>query len=281
MATKTKQKSKIDIPSQQSSDQPVTTTNKKKPESDAPRQRVGSRSDAQRATSRIQPTDQMRDMLGRMRNIEADPDDPGYPDQRNEIEQRVDVENLPAVANNLLTRQGFQIPQWYRVADLPGNMAQAIRTVGRRLFRSFTNTPTDNIYMIGNLGGMGPNTAQEVNAVVNWIRQNGQEVSTGDIDFSGFIPGYNAEIKLYSAGGIRWLLVRDFAGNYIYSWPESDSVEMNNRPRLRENLKTLAEHIELLTNQKSNQQKRLTENLIKEYSLFSIKLKKSASKKTK
>ena len=42
----------------------------------------------------------------------------------------------------------------------------------------------------------------------------------------------NADIKQYSAGGIRWLMVRDEFGNYIYSWPENDSIDANNRAEL-------------------------------------------------
>jgi hypothetical protein len=114
------------------------------------------------------------------------------------------------------------------VANLPGNMATSIRTLGRSLFRNFTSTPTDDIWMVGNLGGRGPNSSEEVNAVANWIRENGQDLGDGNIDFDRTIPGYNAEIHQYVADGIRWLLVQDQFGQYIYSWPEEDSVDPRN-----------------------------------------------------
>jgi hypothetical protein len=37
------------------------------------------------------------------------------------------------------------------------------------------------------------------------------------------MPGYKADTHMFSAAGIRWMLVKDFAGQYIYCWPESDS----------------------------------------------------------
>jgi hypothetical protein len=102
-----------------------------------------------------------------------------------------------------------------------------------------TSTPTEEIQMIANLGGQGPNTTREVNSVANWIREHGDDQGPGNIDFATSIPGYNAEIHNYVAAGIHWLLVRDEFGQYIYSWPEQDSLEHrsaarlgNDRPRL-------------------------------------------------
>lgn len=114
-------------------------------------------------------------------------------------------------------------------------MSRAIRTLGRQLFRSFTQTQTDDIWMVGNLGGQGPNSRQEVNAVASWVRDNGEDIGAGDIDFDTSIPGYQADIQQYSAAGIRWLLVRDEFGDYIYSWPETDSITQRNTPQLGQN----------------------------------------------
>jgi hypothetical protein len=95
-----------------------------------------------------------------------------------------------------------------------------------------TRTPTDDIWMVANLGGQGPNSPAEVNAVAGWVRANGDDLGDGNIDFDTTIPGYNADIKQYSAAGIRWLLVRDEFGNYVYSWPEQDSVNAHNTREL-------------------------------------------------
>jgi hypothetical protein len=197
-----------------------------------PRNRASQR-DTQRAAGNIN-NPRMGDLLSRMRDIEADPDDAGYPepDQDNQIAHRVDNRNLPAVAGQALQAGGVQEPDFHKVANLPGNMSRGIRTLGRHLFRGLTRTPTDDIWMIANLGGQGPNTRQEVNAVANWVRNHGDDLGDGNIDFDATIPGYNADIRQYSAAGIRWLLVNDEFGNYIYSWPEQDSVDARNTREL-------------------------------------------------
>ena len=205
------------------------------PAQDQDPRRRASQADTQRAAAGITPTDRMRDLLSRMRDIDADPDDPGYPDPEPPEELpaiRVDNQNLPAVAGANLRAAGVQDPDFHQVANLPGNMNRAIRTLGRALFRSLTRTPTDDIWMIGNLNGQGPNTRQEVNAVAGWIRDTGERITEGDIDFDTTIPGYQADIQQWRASGIRWLIVRDEFGDYIYSWPDSDSITPAGTDRL-------------------------------------------------
>lgn len=198
----------------------------------APERRTVGQQSTLRATSGL-ANDEMARLLSRMQDIEADADDPGYPDEpAMDVAQRVTTDNLPAVAGANLQAAGIQNPDWHQVANLPGNMQQAIRTLGRRLFGALTSTPTNEIYMVANLGGRGPNTTQEVNAVTNWIVNHGQELGGGDIDFDQIIPDYRADIHQYTAGGIRWLLVQDQFGRYIYSWPESDSRDASMSPGL-------------------------------------------------
>jgi hypothetical protein len=196
---------------------------------DGDRRKKASQRDTLRAAGNIEPNQRMRDLLGRMRDIEAD-DDEGYPDDEPEVlpDVRVDTENLPAVAGRALQAAGAQDPKFHKVANLPGNMSRAIRTLGKQLFRSFTSTDTGDIWMVGNLNGQGPNSRSEVNAVAGFVRDQGEEVSAGDIDFDTSIPGYTADIRQYRAAGIRWLLVRDEFGDYVYSWPESDSTDARN-----------------------------------------------------
>lgn len=239
-ATKTKTKSKVNLAPdlEPPADYPVAAEPKKpeqpKQQAQAPELRKATQARTQQATQGL-ATDRMGDVLSRMRNIEPDLDDPGYPEPETttDLVVRVDTDNLPAIANKQLTQAGVQNPEFHQVANLPGNMSRAIRTLGRQLFRSLTTTPTDDIWMIANLGGMGPNTSLEVNSVANWVRKNGKDLGSGDIDFDTTIPGYTAEIHQYSAGGIRWLLVRDEFGTYIYSWPEDTSVQHKNKPEIK------------------------------------------------
>jgi len=204
-------------------------------DTDGDRRRKARQSDTLRAASGITPTDRMRDLMSRMRDIDSDPDDPGYPDPEPPEELpavRVNTENLPAVAGQALQAAGVQDPDFHQVANLPGNMNRAIRTLGRALFSSLTRTDTDDVWMVGNLNGQGPNSRAEVNAVAGWVRDTGERVTDGDIDFDTTIPGYRADIQQWTAAGIRWLLVRDEFGDYVYSWPERDSITPSGTDRL-------------------------------------------------
>jgi hypothetical protein len=154
------------------------------------------------------------------------------PEDEEEEEDLLKPEMLPAVivttlattAQNALRKAGYLVPAFHQVAALPGNIQDQIRQLGRNLFKSMTITPTNKIFVVANLGGMGPNTNREVQSVANWIRDCGDDFGDGSIDFDRSIPGYEAETYMYTAAGIAWLLVRDFAGIYIYAWPENDSL---------------------------------------------------------
>lgn len=230
-ANDTKVKDKIDIDLDAAFREPENHPIAARPEEpkakDEPRVDLkrASAADTRAATSNITPTDDMRDLLSRI-NV---PDD-GYEDDiyvDDEIDEPVTVENLPAMISReiAMTDPNTVNPDWHTVANLPGNMSRAIRTLGRALFSAFTRTPTQDITMIGNLGGQGPNSARDVRAVTAWIREHGRDVDTANIDFDASIPGYSADIKQYAAGGVRFMVVRDQFGEYVYAWPEQDSLD--------------------------------------------------------
>lgn len=205
------------------------------------------------ATSKIQPTQAMQDMLGKMLDIKLDDDLPAYLDE-NYIDLEATVrlnledtilfnnsgvepkppETLPTVvvktttlattAEHALRKAGYLVPDFHQVAALPGNIKDQIRQLGRSVFKTMTVTPTNKIFVVANLGGMGPNTDREVQSVADWVRQHGQDYGDGAINFDRSIPGYEAETHMYTAAGITWLLVKDFAGQYIYAWPEKESL---------------------------------------------------------
>ena len=235
---KTKTKTTPDInlnPFQSQPDQPLTNPNAPAGSNNNPVNihRADQRTTLNR-TAGITPTGDMKNMLGRMRNVDIDPNLPDYPDQQPNTLPSVDVNtnNLPAVAGQTLKAAGVQSPEFHQVANLPGNISAQIRQLGRALFGSLTMTPTNRIYMIANLGGQGPNSTQEVGAVANFLKQHGEDRGPGEIDFDAIMPGYKAETRMFTAAGIRWMLVKDFAGQYIYSWPEEDSADAT--PRLDE-----------------------------------------------
>jgi hypothetical protein len=60
--------------------------------------------------------------------------------------------------------------------------------------------------------------------VAGWIKSHGTKVGNAHIDFNTVMPGYTAETAFYRSHGMRFLLVKDFAGSYIYAWPDQDSI---------------------------------------------------------
>ncbi len=261
MATKkTQTQTKIDLDLNNifkaKADQPVAkhTKAKAKPEAEPktkPQQKIKTASFAKTldATSKIRPTRAMLDMMDRILDIELDADLPSY-EASCKVEVRpvqvpiereifggvepqppdlvpavkVNTTTLATVAEHALRTAGYLVPDFHQVAALPGNIKDQIRQLGRSLFKSMTTTPTNKIYVVANLGGMGPNTNREVQSIANWIRENGEDYGDGSINFDRSIPGYSAETHLYTAAGIAWLLVDDFAGQYIYAWPENESL---------------------------------------------------------
>ncbi len=234
-ATKTKSKPyiKFDIPFQQAQDQPLARTDplddlKKQAGVGGDKPRVDIRKASQKRTldkTAGISSPEMGDMLSRLRNIEVSPDLEPYdiepPEDLPSVE--VNTKNLPAVAGQAIQAAGMQNPEFHQVANLPGNMADQIRQLGKSLFGSLTMTPTKRIHVVANLGGQGPNTNQEVQAVAGFLKKEGKDLGPGNVDFDNVMPGYKADTHMFSAAGIRWMLVKDFAGQYIYCWPEADS----------------------------------------------------------
>jgi len=211
--TTTKTKTKPDIkfdPFQTKPDQPLANPpeepqSRQRPQ--GPTIRKASQTDTQRAAAGVRlPPEAMRH-LNNLGNIDIDPNLADYPARPEEPEflpsTQVNTENLPAVAGQALAAEGIASPEFHQVASLPGNMSRMIRQLGKLLFGSMTTTATEDIYMIGNLGGQGPNTRMDVNSVANFVREQGEDLGPGDIDFDQIMPGYSAETHQYVAAGIR------------------------------------------------------------------------------
>ena len=192
---------------------------------EVPKFKVGSAADTQRATANITPTDSMRDMMSRL-NVPVDDGEIDEPVDNLPALSNVSPQQLPAlISREIAMSDPYAVnPTWHTVANLPGNMSKAIMTLGKAVFRAFTKTPIKDIVTIASVGGHGPNTTREVRSVAAWIVKHGREVDAANIDFDASMPGYKADVKLYVVGNMRFKLVNDEWGQYIYCWPESDSV---------------------------------------------------------
>lgn len=134
---------------------------------------------------------------------------------------------LPAIVNKHLVAAGMVEPEWHMVKHLPGYLVSGIRAIGRKVFAPFTKTPIENIQVIANLNDSGPNEAKEINAVAAFLRDHGKRDTEAELFFHEKIPEYGAQLKIYRALGYTFMLVKDFAGNYIYAWPESDERQIS------------------------------------------------------
>jgi len=134
-----------------------------------------------------------------------------------------EINKLPARMSQEIAKQKGITPEWHKVKNLPGYLQAGIRAIGRQVFGTFTSTPIEDIQVIASLGG-GPNSDRELNAVAGWLTQNGTRDTDGEMDFQKTIPEYGAQFSLWKTDEQSFLLVTDFAGKYVYSWPTSDEV---------------------------------------------------------
>lgn len=149
-------------------------------------------------------------------------DTPGHLDQpRLPNPNKVDATNMPALISKAVATTG-QDPEWHAVKNLPGYMRSGIRQIGRAVFAPFTSTPIEEINVLANVNGSGPNTQQELDTVLGYLQKNGSRQKDLDMQFQEKIEGYGARIRTFTALGHTFITVVDQHGKYIYSWPTKD-----------------------------------------------------------
>lgn len=134
-----------------------------------------------------------------------------------------DIDNMPAVINKEIAKHAPVNPDWHQVKHLPGYLQSAIRAMGRQIFSTFTKTRIENIQVIADVGGQGPNSRREINAVAGWLRDKTTPDTDGEMNFQRSLPEYDVDFHMYSADGFTFMLVNDEYGVYIYSWPTADN----------------------------------------------------------
>lgn len=257
-----------------------------------PKLKTSSAANTRQRVSAIRPSDHMRDMMSRIDMTQDDEIDDAEAARRagvgaagTELDQRpVTAQNLPSVLSQAVLAAGQQQPEWHTINNLPGYMRRAIRGMGRQIFSMMTRTPHENIMTIANVDGQGPNTSDEIRAVAGWLRANGQDLGPVEVNHGRAIPGYESQAHDFSAMGIRFHVVQDPMGQYIYAWPEQDSRTNNNQARLgasqqrlinresitMDNKQTLAEELALYKTEKlmeSQWTQQLLEEILSESSL--------------
>lgn len=119
-------------------------------------------------------------------------------------------------------------PNWHKIEDLPGYMKSGIRAIGRAIFGPLTNTDIEDIDVIANVNGSGPNSDEEIRQVGAYLRRHGTRQSETEMDFNRTVlQGYRADCQIWVVDDTEFMTVKDHAGHYIYSWPTSDSKNFN------------------------------------------------------
>lgn len=136
------------------------------------------------------------------------------------------VENLPAVISTAVQTQDTEVtfePEWHQVKHLPGYMQQGIRAMGRMVFAPFTDTPIEDIQVLSTLS----NPATHVKKMAAWITRNGIRDDAAELRFEEIMPGYRADVVIYNTAGYQFMIVRDFAGHYIYGYEGGRGVHLD------------------------------------------------------
>ena len=185
---------------------------------------TASRDTTQSRMRNMNPADTMRDFINR-----ANPDVAAMANAEPEMSPETDIavrtaNDVPAVINNALRASGLQSPEWHKIRNLPGMNDQTVRALGRGMMGTMTSTPVEDIKVIADLNGQGPNTRAEVNSVANWLKNNAEDL--GEVTVShgqAMAPGYDPKAHNFRKNGILFHVVKDQGGNYIYTWPDADS----------------------------------------------------------
>ena len=130
---------------------------------------------------------------------------------------------LPAVLVKSVSTVSGE-PEWHEVKNLPGYARSAIRALGRQIFKHFTSTPIEEINVLSTLS----NSDTEVKGVMAWIRDNGVKNDEAEVKMDELVPGYKGNTQVWNVDDHTFLLVQDFAGYYIYSWPSTDRLSDRN-----------------------------------------------------
>lgn len=125
------------------------------------------------------------------------------------------------LAVNAPSKQETEIAQrihdieWVNMLDLPGNMSQTIRNLGRRVFAAFGEQDFEFIDVVSSI----THDEEDLDVISGLVRQFGEPVQKDAlIDFQDTIPGYKAHAGVWTFGTQYYMFIKDAMGEYIYTW---------------------------------------------------------------
>ena len=183
----------------------------------------------------MSPSDSMRNLMNLMNpstSVSEVPDiEFAYPDTSENELPVTSGSDIPGIIRNAMLSSGIQSPDWHLISNLPGVSDENIADAGQQVFNMFTTTPVGQIQTIANVDGQGPNTEAEMSAVAGWLRDNTEDLGKIEVDHGTSIQGYKPDVKEYRMNDVRFHVVRDQAGQYIYAYPESAAKLNKNSAR--------------------------------------------------
>ena len=142
--------------------------------------------------------------------------------------QDVDT-NTTDLAVNTPSKKETEIAQrvhnveWHNMMDLPGNMHQVIRNMGRRVFSAFGEQDFEDIDVIASI----TNNEEDLDTVAGLVRQFGVPVVKDNVvDFGDTIPGYKAYAGVWAFANQYYMFVKDDFGEYIYAWDNTETDKL-------------------------------------------------------
>jgi hypothetical protein len=153
-------------------------------------------------------------------------------------------QNDPGAARAAAWRPLFELPGY---AD-PGRRGESIRTLGRGIFRNMPcfrrmeeecrvvgRDPLGEVQVMANIGGAGPTSPAQMDAMSVWIRQNGRIADSAQIVLPHMGHAYRPNIILAVTENDSFLMVEELVRNgapsnslFIYSWRGGRQVYLNN-----------------------------------------------------
>ena len=144
----------------------------------------------------------------------------GYSDHNERVVVSTDI---PGIVRREVKELDPIVPKYHQVRDLSDEMREPIRALSR-VFEILTSTNIDNIQVLANANGSGPNSEEELDATTKWIKQRGERDNSTIKAFHEAIPGIHLHLEIYKTDGITHLLNHDEHGQFIYSWPSAEDV---------------------------------------------------------
>jgi hypothetical protein len=123
--------------------------------------------------------------------------------------------NAPTDAETTEIAQRIHDIEWVNMLDLPGNMSQTIRNLGRRVFNAFGEQDFEFIDVVSSI----THDEEDLDVISGLVRQFGVPVQKDAlIDFQDTIPGYMAHAGVWTFGTQYYMFIKDAMGEYIYTW---------------------------------------------------------------